>query len=541
MSTIASTTRLRAVALRFLLAWLLINAILLAPRWLATGSLGGAWVTAESGLVVGLVALLPVRHWSQLLARFAAVVLVSLSIVVLADTVARQILARPLSLYLDLSLLGAVLNLLRGTLGTFVATLAVPLALIVAGLLTWGLARLLQPEAVPRGSWILRGAGVAMITVSALGLLDRPPPGIAERMARPAVLVAGQQTRHLQRMLTERQRFEAEMAAVQASYAHVPGLLQRLEGRDVVLGFIESYGLSAITDPRYAGIVVPRLQELGARLQAADLYLATGALVAPVQGGQSWLGRGSLLGGLWLENQLRYDLLLAGGRETLVDDFRRAGYRTVALMPAITHAWPEGERLGYDEIYAHKDIDYAGPALNWVTMPDQFTWSFLQRHIRSGDDPRPLFAELGLISSHAPWTPILTVLDDWDSIGNGEVFSKWEGVGERPVDLWRDHDRVRQHYALSIDYALQVATAYAERYVDERTLLLVLGDHQPAPMITGDDASRASPVHVIAADPTLLEPFVAWGFVEGAIPASAHSAPRMDAFRDWFVRAFSLP
>ena len=492
-------------------------------------------------MAVGLVALLPRRQWSQLLARFAALVLVSLSIVVLADTVARQILARPLSLYLDLRLLGAVLNLVRGTLGTFVATLVVPLALIVAGLLTWSLARLLQPAALPRGSWILRTAGVAMIALSALGLLDRPPPGIAERVARPAVLVAAQQARHLVRMLTERQRFEAEMAAVPTSYSDLPGLLQRLEGRDVVLGFIESYGLSAITDPRYAGIVVPRLQELGARLHAANLYLVTGALVAPVQGGQSWLGRGSLLGGLWLENQLRYDLLLAAGRETLVDDFRSAGYRTVALMPAITLAWPEGERLGYDEIYAHKDIDYAGPALNWVTMPDQFTWSFLQRQIRSGDDPRPLFVELGLISSHAPWTPILTVLDDWDSIGNGEVFSRWEGAGESPVDLWRDHDRVRQHYALSIDYALEAATAYAESYVDEHTLLLVLGDHQPAPMITGDDASRASPVHVIAADPALLEPFVDWGFVDGAIPDSTRSAPRMDAFRDWFVRAFSRP
>ena len=118
---------------------------------------------------------------------------------------------------------------------------------------------------------------------------------------------------------------------------------------------------------------------------------------------------------------------------------------------------------------------------------------------------------------------------------------RWEGAGERPGDLWRDHDRVRENYALSIGYAIQAATAYAERYVDDNTLLLVLGDHQPAPIITGDDASRASPVHVITASLALLAPFLEWGFVEGGIPDPSQSPPRMDAFRDWFVRALSTP
>ena len=515
--------------------------MLLAPQWLAAGTIGGMWIAAESGLAVGLLALLPRCRWSRSLATLTALVLVVLSIVVFADTVARQSLARPLNLYLDLSLLSAVMNLLRGTLGPVVATFAVPVALLAAGLLTWLVARLLLPMETPQGSWIVRAAGVVLILFSALAFLGEQAPRVTEMMGRPAVRVATQQIRHFSRMVNERDRFEAEMAASQNSYASLPGLLERLEGRDVVLGFVESYGMSAITDPRYADIVVPRLHGLARRMAAANLYLATGALVAPIQGGQSWLGRGSILSGLWLENQLRYDLLLASRRETLIDDFRHAGYRTVALMPAITLAWPEGERLGYDDIHAYKDINYTGPALNWVTMPDQFTWSYLEQQVRRDDDPRPLFAEVGLISSHAPWTPILNVLDDWDTIGDGAVFMRWEGAGERPGDLWRDHDRVRENYALSIGYAIQAATAYAERYVDDNTLLLVLGDHQPAPIITGDDASRASPVHVITASPALLAPFLEWGFVEGGIPDPSQSPPRMDAFRDWFVRALSTP
>jgi hypothetical protein len=240
-----------------------------------------------------------------------------------------------------------------------------------------------------------------------------------------------------------------------------------------------------------------------------------------------------------LDNQLRYDLLLASDRRTMVDDFEAAGYRTVAVMPAITMAWPEGVRFGYEEIYDHDRIEYAGPPLNWVTMPDQFTWSFLERTVRSLQPDRPLFAEIGLISSHAPWTPILPVLDDWAGIGDGAVFDPWANAGERPEDLWRDGDRVREAYAMSVGYAVDVLASYAAEFVDDGSLVIALGDHQPAPLITGEEATRAVPVHVMATDPSLLDPFRAWGFVDGALP-SPEPAPRpMSEFRDWFVTTFS--
>ena len=239
---------------------------------------------------------------------------------------------------------------------------------------------------------------------------------------------------------------------------------------------------------------------------------------------------------------MRYDLLLSSGRETLIDDFRRAGHRTVALMPANTLAWPEGERLGYEEILGHADIDYAGPALNWVTMPDQFTWSYLQHTVRDrADDDRPVFAELGLISSHAPWTPILPVLDDWQGIGDGSVFRPWRDAGMRPRDLWLDHDLVREHFARAVGYAIDVVAGYAARYVDNDTLLIVMGDHQPAPLITGDEESRAVPVHVISGDPALVQPFWDWGFSAEATPDTDAPSRGMDAFRDWFINAFSQP
>ncbi len=536
-------------SISLLMALLLVNTLLLAsqlgPQWFVQGTLGSTWLALEAPLIVGVFALLPRQRWSTVTAVATACTLMLLTTVVFADALFRQSFGRPLNIYLDVHLLSSVANLLTGTLGPLGAVLVAVVTVIAAVLVTGSLALLLCRLGVRSKQLKGRAAGLMLlacfVVLTGLRTTSTELPVLARRTALPAVTVATDQARHLSRMLDERRVFLAELENHTASYADLPGLLQGLRGGDVILGFIESYGISALDDPRYAPILRPRLDELARRMATASLHLTTGSLVAPTQGGLSWLSHGSLLSGIWIDNQLRYDLLLASGRETLIDDFSRAGYRTVALMPAITLAWPEGERLGYDRILAHKNIDYSGPPLNWVTMPDQFTWSFLQNRVRdkTASDPRPLFAELSLISSHAPWTPILPVLDDWDSIGDGSIFAAWENAGEPPHDLWRDTERIREHFALSVDYAVAAMTAYAERFIDEKTLLVVLGDHQPAPLITGDDASQVVPVHVISGDSELVQRFTDWGFEPGAFPHPTRSPRRMDAFRDWFVRAFS--
>jgi hypothetical protein len=66
----------------------------------------------------------------------------------------------------------------------------------------------------------------------------------------------------------------------------------------------------------------------------------------------------------------------------------------------------------------------------------------------------------------------------------------------------------------------------------------VVGDHQPAPLITGEGASRDVPIHVIAGNPALLEPFRGWGLTAGMRPVGAPLGG-MDAFRDRFLGTFS--
>ena len=87
------------------------------------------------------------------------------------------------------------------------------------------------------------------------------------------------------------------------------------------------------------------------RLRAAGFAARSAFLTSPTSGGGSWLAHSTLLSGLWIDNQQRYHNLVASDRLTLNGAFRRAGWRTVGVMPAITRPWPEGAFYGYDQLY----------------------------------------------------------------------------------------------------------------------------------------------------------------------------------------------
>jgi hypothetical protein len=93
-------------------------------------------------------------------------------------------------------------------------------------------------------------------------------------------------------------------------------------------------------------------------------------------------------------------------------------------------------------------------------------------------------------------------------------------------------------YPRTIDYVLRVLASYSANFVDDRTLVMLVGDHQPSPVATGGDVGHDVPIHVISGDPALLEPFKAWGLVPGMRPSPEPPVRRMDAFRNFFLEAF---
>ncbi|MCG5514784.1 MULTISPECIES: sulfatase [unclassified Ectothiorhodospira] len=513
-----------------LLAAGLLNLVLVLPLWLRFGEPGAHWIALEAWWLPVLFAWLA-AHWTTHAVRATVAVVLILAVAAgLGDAATQHFLGRSLNLYFDLPALASVHHLLVGTLGQTVAVAILALgAVLLLGVLI-AVFRGLRPIPLSGGvAGLALGIGALAAVLTVLEVAGERVVPVART---PVVDTLAFQSRQIRETHQARRQFESTVADRERPVQPLPGLA----GRDVYLVFVESYGASVTDDPRFSGVVLPRLEAMAPRLEAAGLHAVTGRLNAPILGGQSWLAHASLLSGVWIDNPLWYRLLLELGQPTLVDDFQATGHETLTVMPAITMPWPEGRAYGFDHIFAAADLDYAGPPLNWVTMPDQFTLHRFNA-LRASVDA-PLFAKVALVSSHAPWTPILPLIDDWEQVADGQIFAPWGDTEPSPETLWQDMERVRDHFARSVDYSLHVSLDWALRFLEGDALLILLGDHQAAPLIIGEAPSPAVPMHLISRDPQLLAPFRERGFVPGLVPPRPGQPAGMDAFRHWLHADF---
>jgi hypothetical protein len=170
-------------------------------------------------------------------------------------------------------------------------------------------------------------------------------------------------------------------------------------------------------------------------------------------------------------------------------------------------------------------------------MPDQYILSAFQRLELAEPDHAPVMAEIDLVSSHTPWTP-LPHLVDWNSVGDGKVFEGMPQQGPSTTKLWRDADDVRTAYGQSIEYTLGALISFVQTYGDKNLVVIAYGDHQPATIVSGQGASHDVPITVIAHDPAVLDRISGWGWQDGMRPGPQAPVLPMEDFRDRFLTAF---
>ncbi|WP_250550493.1 sulfatase [Pseudonocardia sp. H11422] len=523
------------------LACLLVQFALVAPNEVG-GLMPGAFVRIPvEGLVgVALLLVLPMRA-RRVVAALAGVALGLLTILKIVDMGFFAILARPFDPVFDWALLDAGMEFLTdsigraGTTGSVVAASVLATAVLI--LMTVSVLRLTRlvtrhNTAATRAVMVL---GAAWVTCALLGTQLVPDVPLASRSASALAYDRAAQVRT---DLLDQQAFAAE-AAVDA-FRDTPGeeLLTALRGKDVILTFVESYGRDAVENPEFASQVDAVLDAGTRRLSATGFASRSAFLTSPTAGGASWLAHSTLLSGLWIDNQQRYRALVSSNRLTLTGAFRRASWRTVAVMPGTTGDWPEAAFYGHDRVYGFPNLGYRGPDLGWATVPDQYTLSAFERFEHATPNRAPLMAEIALVSSHAPWALIPPVID-WGEVGDGSVFDATVPTGDPPDAIWtKGPAHVRTEYRRSIEYSLNTLISYVETYGDDDLVLVILGDHQPAPIITGDRASRDVPITIVARDRAVLDRISEWDWQDGLKPGPQAPVWRMDTFRDRFLTAF---
>jgi hypothetical protein len=170
-------------------------------------------------------------------------------------------------------------------------------------------------------------------------------------------------------------------------------------------------------------------------------------------------------------------------------------------------------------------------------MPDQYVLHALHRLELAKRQRPPLFAEVDLVSSHVPWTRIPRLVP-WDDVGDGSIFNRVPAEVSPRSAIFSDPDRARAAYGHSIEYTLSAIVSFVRRYGDDDLVLVVLGDHQPATIVTGQGASHDVPISVIAHDPKVMDQVDGWGWQDGLLPSPQAPVWPMDAFRDRFLSAF---
>jgi hypothetical protein len=170
-------------------------------------------------------------------------------------------------------------------------------------------------------------------------------------------------------------------------------------------------------------------------------------------------------------------------------------------------------------------------------MPDQYVLSALHRRELAGHHRPALFAEVDLLSSHAPWTRIPRLIP-WADVGDGAIFGRLPAQEPARAVGLSDADRARAGYSRSIEYSLSTILSFVRRHGDERLVLVVVGDHQPATIVSGHGAGHDVPISIIAHDRKVLDRIAGWGWQDGMRPHPQAPVWPMHAFRDRFLRAF---
>jgi len=531
-----------AVALTILAA-LLVWAVLVAPDQPKYLTLSGFLRIPLEGLVLIAVALVLPAIPRRILAVIAGLTLALVVLLKVLNFGFFTTFNRPFDPIGDTSSVGIGIETLRELVGRAEADLilvgiGVGVVVLVAVLIL-SMLRLTRVVADNRRPALQAIGGVgavwALCWVFGAQLVSHTP--IASALAA-GVVVDG--VKAVQADIHDQSVFAGEIKHDSLTNTPTDQLLTGLRGKDVLLVFVEAYGQQAVQGRSFSPAVDAALTKGDNQLASAGFSARSSFLTSSTYGGISWLAHSTLQSGVWVNSQRRYNQLMGTNRFTLSDAFKRAGWRTIDDVPSNDYSWPQGTSYyHYDKLYDRRNVGYRGPTFTYASMPDQYTYAALQRLELSKTNRPPLFAEVDTVSSHMPWNRIPEQIP-WNEVGNGSVFNRVPSDHETGA-FWSNPPRVQAAYGRSIVYSLNTLISFVKHLNDKKLVMVMVGDHQPLPIVSGHNSNHDVPISIIAHDPKVLKQIGSWGWGAGLRPKRNAPVWPMSAFRNHFLGAFDSP
>jgi phosphatidylglycerophosphate synthase len=530
--------RIAVAALALLLLWF----ALVAPDRTWQFSLG-AFVRIPLELLVLVAVALVLPTWPRRVVATVAGIVISLLIVVkilnigFYGQVDRAF--NPVSDWVGIGQAKGVISDSIGKTATDVVTVGVVIGVVL--FLVAVIAAVFHVTAVAARHRRGTARGVAALAVAwgvSAGLALQLTPGMSVA-STSATGLAVQTVQATRGGIADPRVFEAATRAPDPESA-VPAssLLTGLRGKDVIIAFVESYGQAAVQGSSFSPAVDSVLRQQNGMLTSAGWSTQSAWLTSPTFGGISWLAHSTLQSGLWVNSNQRYNELLDSQRFTLSDAFKKAGWHTAEDDPADNVTWTPGTTFyHYDDLFDKLNVGYQGPRFSFSTMPDQYTLSAFQRN-ELAPGHQPVMAEINLTTSHIPWAPLPTIIP-WNKVGNGSEYYAQHAASETSTQVWKSNATVKQFYSRSIQYSLTALTSWVTEVNDPNLVLIVLGDHQAYPSVSGNGATHNVPISIITRAPSVLKQISPWHWQNGLLPAPSAPLEPMDAFRNQLLNTFN--
>jgi hypothetical protein len=286
----------------------------------------------------------------------------------------------------------------------------------------------------------------------------------------------------------------------------------------ILLFIVESYGEVLFRPDRFETYRT-FLADAEEKLTATGYQVRSRYLRAPVIGGSSWMASVSLLCGVPVPDQRRYESLFSTSIRCLPAMLREAGYHTVMVAANTTYREERYDRLlPFDDLHIRDDFGYTGPRYGWSFVPDQFAIQYAHERAVLRHRDRPLLVVYTLTSSHHPWSRVPPYFDDWDELDDdGRVYRSRIGAVFR--NAFVRGAEVGPAYQASIEYSMRSIMGYlAHLPEDDTRLVVILGDHQPRrPLVDMDRDPWTVPVHVLSRDAETVRRFEAQAYRPGLI------------------------
>jgi sulfatase-like protein len=427
------------------------------------------------------------------------------------DVTATALFGRDINLYWDLRFIPDVVSLLaKAAHSWLVVGVVVALTLVLAAMyfvMRWAIRTVtIASMNAPARTPLAFISSVALLLFMADALGASVP---AVRFARPVTLTYARQVGVAVRAMGGK--------TIVPPSPEMNSAATRVSGADVYVIFLESYGAVTFDRPSFAAALAPARAALDSAIHDTKRGVVSAFVESPTFGGNSWLAHISLMSGIEVRDPDVNAMLMAQKRDTMVTFFKRHGYRTVALMPGLWQAWPEGAFYNFDVIYGGERLAYRGPEFGWFDIPDEFALARFES-LEAGKPSRPpLFMFFPTISTHTPFRPTPPYQPDWTRVTTDQPFDEIDL--DRAFDQQADWLNLGPSYVDAMTYTYATLSGYLRKTAGRDVVIILLGDHQPPALVSGEGAPWDVPVHVITSRRDVLDSLVSKGFRRGLTPS----------------------